>query len=378
MKMLLLSPGPTPIPDRVLKAMSESNIHHRTSVFEGIFAKAREGLKKVFQVNSDVIILASSGTGAMEASVSNFFKKSDRVAFVNGGKFGERWGEILKAFGLESVELRIEWGREVKIDDLGSLDGKVDGFLFQACETSTGVKHPIREITEFVRKKFPDALVVVDGITGVGVFDIKPEEWGIDVLISGSQKAFMLPPGLSFVWASERAWKRAENSDLPKYYFDLRKERKNQEKNQTAYTPAIGLVLGLCESLQMILEEGLDNVFKRHALLAEATREGVKALGLEIFSRAPAEGVTAVKSPEGLDSGKIVKNMREKYGVVIAGGQDKLKGKIFRIAHMGYVFEADILTGLSVLERTLSDFGLEVRFGTGVGRAEEVLKKLKG
>lgn len=376
-KMLLLSPGPTPVPETVLKAMSVANIHHRTSVFEKVFEEAKEGLKKVFQVNSDVLILASSGTGAMEASVSNFLKKSDTALYVNGGKFGKRWGEILKAYGVESIEVSVEWGKAVTVEDIEKAAGnkKIDAIFLQASETSTGVKHPIKEVAEAVKNKYPDALVVVDGITGVGVFDIKPEEWNIDILVSGSQKAFMLPPGLAFLWASEKAWGKAENSDLPHYYFDIKKEKKQQAKNQTAYTPALNLVLGLKESVNMILEEGLDNVFKRHSLLANATREAVQEMGLEVFSEIPAEGVTAIKSPEGVDSSKLVKHLREEHGIVIAGGQEHLKGKIFRIAHMGYIFEQDILTGLSALERTLFDFGVEVKFGTGVGKAEEILTK---
>ncbi len=374
-KMMLLSPGPTAVPDRVLKAMSEATIHHRTSVFEEVFAQAREGLKKVFQVSSDVLILASSGTGAMEASVSNFFRKTDTCVYINGGKFGERWGEILRAYGVNAIEISVEWGRAAVVEEVASIveKEKPAGLFFQASETSTGVRHPTQEITKAVKEVSPDTLIVVDGITGVGVFDIRPEEWGLDVLVSGSQKAFMLPPGLSFLWASEKAWERANDSDLPCYYFDLKKEKKQQAKNQTAYTPAIGLVLGLKESVSMILEEGLENVFNRHAKLARAARECMKALSLELFSEVPAEGLTAVKSPADIDGQKVVKHMRETYGVVIAGGQSHLKGKIFRVAHMGYVFESDLLAGLAALEHTLHDLGYPVEFGKGVGAAEKSL-----
>ncbi len=374
-KHFLFAPGPTPVPPEASLAMAQPILHHRTGEFEQIFAEVREGLKYVFQTERDVIIFASSGTGAMEAAVCNLLSPGDKAVCVRGGKFGERWAEICEAFGIESVNIDVEWGDAVRVEDVErAIDENpgVKAVFWQASETSTGVKHPTKELAELCRSK--GVLSVVDGITAIGVFDVKTDQWDIDVVVSGSQKAFMLPPGLAFICLSDRAWEAAESSRCPKYYFDLRKERKSQAKNQTAYTPAVSLVVGLRETLRLIKEEGLENVFARHALLAEATREAMKALNLELFSKSPSEAVTAVKVPDGIDGGKIPKLLREKYGVIIAGGQAKLKGKIFRISHMGFVTKFDMLSVIGAVEGVLKELGYtNFELGAGVKRAQEIL-----
>ena len=374
-KHFLFAPGPTPVPPEASLAMAKPILHHRTGEFEAILQEAREGLKYVFQTERDVLILASSGTGAMEAAVANILSPGDKAVCVRGGKFGERWAEICQAYGIETVNVDVEWGEAVRVEDVErALDENPDvkAVFWQASETSTGVKHPTRELAELCRSR--GVLSVVDGITAIGVFDVKTDEWGLDVVVSGSQKAFMLPPGLAFITLSDRAWEAAEKSKCPKYHFDLKKERKSQAKNQTAYTPAVSLIIGLCENLRLIKEEGLENIFARHALLARATREAMKALNLELFSKSPSEAVTAVKVPEGIDGGKIPKLLREKYGVIIAGGQAKLKGKIFRISHMGYVTKFDMLSVIGAVEGVLRELGYtNFEMGAGVKRAQEIL-----
>ncbi len=374
-KWRLLAPGPTPVPQDVLNEMALPIIHHRAPNYKAIFKKVAEDLKYVFQTENDVIVFASSGTGAMEASVANCFCKNDKVLVIRGGKFGERWGEISEAYGLNPVYIDVKWGTAVKVDDVkDALKSNPDtkGILVQASETSTGVKHPIKEIAELVKNN-DNCLMIVDGITGVGVFNIETDNWGIDIVVSGSQKAFMLPPGLAFASVSEKAWSFMEKSNLPKYYFDFKKERKNLKKNQNAYTPAVSLIIGLSKVLDMIKDEGLENVFKRHALLAKATREAVKALGLKLFAPdSPSESVTAVLAPEGIDGQDIVKSYREDHKITIAGGQGEAKGKIFRLSHLGFYDKFDIIIAISGLELALKKLGYNFEMGKGVGKALEI------
>ena len=280
-KKYLFSPGPTMLPPEVLLKMAEPIMHHREPEFEKIFAEIRQGLKYLFQTKNEVMIFTSSGTGAMEGAVSNLLSKGDKALVVRGGKFGERWGEICKAYGIEFIPIDVEWGKAVdpaRIQEILKSDPSIRAVYTQASETSTGVKHPIKEIAEIV-KKYENTLIVVDAITGIGVFDIPMDEWGLDVVVSGSQKALMLPPGLSFAALSDKAWKFVERSNLPKYYFDFKKELKSSQKNQSAYTPAISLFVGLRESLHLIRKEGVEAIFRRHEKLAEATRAAVKAIG---------------------------------------------------------------------------------------------------
>jgi aspartate aminotransferase-like enzyme len=377
-KKYLFSPGPTMLPPEILLKMAGPIIHHREPEFEKLFAEIREGLKYIFQTKNEVLVFTSSGTGAMEGAISNILSKGDKAIVVRGGKFGERWGDICKAYGIEFFPIDVEWGRAVdpkKIKELLESNPSVRAVYTQASETSTGVKHPIPEIAEIV-KKYEETALVVDAITGIGVFNLPMDAWGIDVLISGSQKALMLPPGLAFAALSDKAWKLVEKSNLPRYYFDFKKELKNTEKNQSSYTPAISLFVGLREALQMIRKEGIETVFRRHEKLAEATRTAVKALGLELYAPdSPSNAVTAVKVPEGIDGKKLKGLFFEKFGITVAGGQDRAKGKIIRIAHLGYYERLDMVMVISALEMLLREMGYRFELGTGLKAAEEILMK---
>ena len=375
-KKYLFSPGPTMLPPEVLLKMAEPIMHHREPEFEKIFSEIREGLKYLFQTKNEVLIFTSSGTGAMEGAVSNLLSKGDKALVVRGGKFGERWGEICKAYGVESIPIDVEWGRAVdpkRIKEILESDPSIRAVYTQASETSTGVKYPIKEIAEIV-KKYDDKIIVVDAITGIGVFDIPMDAWGLDVVISGSQKALMLPPGLSFASLSDKAWGFAERSNLPKYYFDFKKELKSSKKNQSSYTPAISLFVGLRETLNMIRKEGLEGVFRRHEKLASATRAAVKALGLELFApETPSNALTAIKIPAGIDGLKLQALFFERFGITVAEGQDRAKGKIIRIAHLGYYERLDMVMVISALEMLLKEMGYVFELGTGVKAAEEIL-----
>jgi aspartate aminotransferase-like enzyme len=375
-KKYLFSPGPTMLPPEVLLKMAEPIMHHREPEFEKIFDEIREGLKYLFQTKNEVLIFTSSGTGAMEGAVSNLLSRGDKALVVRGGKFGERWGEICKAYGIEFIPVDVEWGRAVdpqKIQEILESNTSVRAVYTQASETSTGVKHPIKEIAEIV-KKFENTLTVVDAITGIGVFNIPMDEWGLDVVVSGSQKALMLPPGLAFAALSDKAWKFVERSDLPKYYFNFKKELKSAQKNQSSYTPAISLFVGLRETLNMIRKEGLEGVFRRHEKLAEATRAAVKALGLELYAPdSPSNAVTAVKIPEGIDGERLKDLFFERFGITVAEGQDRAKGKIIRIAHLGYYERLDMVMVISALEMLLKEMGYNFELGKGVKAAEEIL-----
>lgn len=356
--------------------MAEPMMHHREPEFEKIFAEIREGLKYLFQTKQEVLIFTSSGTGAMEGAVSNLLSKGDKALVVRGGKFGERWGEICKAYGIDFIPIDVEWGRAVdpaKIDEILQSNPSIRAVYTQASETSTGVKHPIKEIAEIV-KKYENTIIVVDAITGIGVFDIPMDEWGLDVVVSGSQKALMLPPGLAFAALSDKAWKFVERSNLPKYYFDFKKELKSSQKNQSSYTPAISLFVGLRESLNLIRKEGIEAIFRRHEKLARATREAVKALGLELYAPdSPSNAVTAVKIPPGVDGEKLKDLFFEKFGITVAEGQDRAKGKIIRIAHLGYYERLDMVMVISALEMLLKEMGYAFELGRGLKAAEEVL-----
>lgn len=377
-KYYLLAPGPTPIPPEVLLKMAEPIVHHRAPAFEAIMEEVREGLKYVFQTEREVQVFASSGTGAMDGAISNFLKRGDKAICVRGGKFGERWAEICQCYGVLPVNVDVPYGKAVDPADVKkALDQNPDvkGVYIQASETSTGVMHPVKEIADLVKSR-DDTILVVDAITALGVFDVPTDKWNLDIVVAGSQKAFMLPPGLAFAAVSEKAWKLAEESDLPRYYFDYRKEAKAIEKNQTAYTPAVSLLMGLCQVLDMMKKEGLENIFARHARLGRATREGVKALGLELFApESPSNALTAVKVPEGVDGGKIPKTLRDEHNVTIAGGQGSMKGNIFRIAHLGYTGNFDVIVAIAALEMTLNRLGYPVDFGTGVSAAMKVLEE---
>jgi aspartate aminotransferase-like enzyme len=373
-KQYLLSPGPTPIPNEVSLAMSETMIHHRTPQFNKVFEEARQGLKRVFGTKNDVLMLASSGTGAMEAAIANLFSPGDKVLVVNGGKFGERWLNISNAYGLNPVDLKVEWGKAVRVEDIEKqlkASPDIQGVLVQASETSTTVLHPVKEIAKLTKN---GPLFIVDGVTAVGVVSVPVDEWGIDVLVTGSQKALMLPPGLGFIALSDRAWQKTKNAKLPRFYFDLNLERKNQQKGSGAFTPAVSLIFGVRASLAMMEREGLDRVYARHARMSGATRAAAVALGLKLLAPDdPSPAATGIFLPAGIDADRVLEYLRDKMNVVLAEGQDQLKGKVIRIAHVGYMGAFDVVTAIAALEMALRKFGAEIPFGRGVAAAEEVL-----
>ena len=373
-KIRLLTPGPTPVPERLSLRMAQPIIHHRSPEFEQVFARAREGLSWLFQTRQDVVQFAASGTGAMEAALVNFLRRGDEAIVVDAGKFGERWAKLAKSYGVNAVVLKVEWGNAV---EPGAVEAALrehpnaKAVFVQANESSTGVKHPVEKLARITADH--KAILVVDAISALGAFDLPFDAWGIDVMVSGSQKALGLPPGLAFLAASEKAWKLNETADLPRFYFDLSRERDNQRKNQTAWTPAISLVLGLDESLQMFREEGLQACFERHERLACGARAGMQALGLELYAKSPSAAMTTVKAPDGIDSEKLVKHLFKQYGVKLVGGQDAAKGKIFRIAHLGYFDDFDMLVVVGAVERGLSDLGAKVQLGAGLAAAQKAM-----
>lgn len=375
LKRYLLTPGPTSVPPEVLLRMSHPLIHHRTPEFSHLFAEVQEGLRWLFQTEQEVLILAASGTGAMEAAVSNTCSAGDTVIVVNGGKFGERWLKICQALGITVVEIKVEWGQAVTVAAVAQAlreHPEARAVLLQASETSTTVLHPVEAIAALTRHT--DTLLIVDGITAVGATDTPMDRWGLDILVTGSQKALMLPPGLAFIALSAKAWQRAQHATLPRFYFDLRRERKEQQKHTTAYTPAISLIYGLHEVLRLLREEGLEHVFTRHARLAAATRVAVQALGLRLLApEAPSPAATGTWLPPDINGARLLTYMRDRMGVDIAGGQDHLKGKVLRIAHIGYAGPFDVITAISALEMALSRFGYPLELGRGVRAAEEVL-----
>ena len=373
-KQYLLSPGPTPIPNEVALAMAETMIHHRTPQFNKIFDEARKGLQELFGTKNDVLMLASSGTGAMEASVANLFSPGDKVLVINGGKFGERWLNISNAFGLNPLELKVEWGQAVKVAEVEKqlkANPDIQAVMIQASETSTTVLHPIKEIAKLTQN---GPLFLVDGVTAVGVVPLPLDEWGLDVLVTGSQKALMLPPGLGFIALSDRAWDKTKKAKLPRFYFDLNLERKNQQKGSGAFTPAVSLIFGVRASLQMIQREGVENVYARHDRLCRATRAAAKAMGLKLLAPDnPSPAATGIYLPVGIDADALLEYLRDKMNVTLAEGQDQLKGKAIRIAHIGYMGAFDVITAIAALEMALRKFGAEIPFGKGVAAAQEVL-----
>lgn len=378
MKYRLLAPGPTPVPDRVLKEMNQSIIHHRTEQFERIFHVCKEGLCWLLDTKHAPLILSCSGTGAFEAAIQNFFSPNDTVLCVTGGKFADNWLKLSHIFGLNAIEIPVAWGEAVQVDQVKDAlheYPQAKGVILVASETSTGVRHPYAEIGALV-KGYSDCLMVVDGVTAVGVWDLAPEREHIDVLVAGSQKGLMLPPGLGFLWVSDKAWSLSNRSQLPKFYFDLSKEKKAQAKNQTSYTPAVSLVMGLRESLEMMKEEGRNAIFARHERLARACRAAVLAIGLMPFAKKPTEAITSIYSPESLPPDAVYNGLMELANFTIAGGQEHLAGKIFRIGHMGYVDEIDLIGVLGALEIVLRRLGFEkFHMGASLAAASPILQE---
>jgi len=373
-KQRLLTPGPTPLYPPALHAMMASDIHHRTEDFRNVYKSVLADLKEVMGGSGDILLFASSGTGAMEGSVSNLFSRGDKVIVCSAGKFGERWAEITKAFGLEVNVLQAEYGDVVTPDRVeAALAAAPDtkGVFVQASETSTGAAHDVRVMGRAVAKT--PALFIVDAITGLGTMPLDIDGWGLDVVIGGSQKAFMVPPGVAFLSISQKAWKQSESATLPHYYFDFKKEKKNGANGESSWTPSTALILALGEALRYVKEVGMANLIENAQLLARATRAAAQELGLELFAaKSPGASVTAIKAPRGMDSGVIVKEFRKRFGAIIANGQGSMKGQIFRIAHLGYFDFADLFAVIAGLEIILQANGYAVKFGSGVAAVENV------
>jgi aspartate aminotransferase-like enzyme len=373
-KYQLMAPGPTPVPSQVLLAMAQPMIHHRTPEYEALFVEVRAGLKKLFQTAQDVIALACSGTGAMEAAVANTLSAGDTVAVVKAGKFGERWIEIARAYGLRVIEMSAPFGHTVppeRVAETLRAHPQVKAVLAQHSESSTGVLHDVRAYAAVTRGT--GAILIVDAVSSLGIANLEMDAWGIDAVVAGSQKGLMLPPGLGFCALSEKAWAMAAHSTLPKYYFDLTAERQFARKNEAHFTPAVGIMVGLRVVLRMLDGEGLAEVFRRHDRLARATRAGCEAVGLELFAQAaPSPALTAVVAPAGIDSEAIVAAYSQAHDITIAGGQGEMKGHVFRLGHMGYAAEFDVIVALSALEQVLAGLGVPVDFGAAVRAAQKV------
>ncbi len=373
-KYQLMAPGPTPVPSEVLLAMAQPILHHRTPEYEALFLEVRAGLKRLAKTSQEVIPLACSGTGAMEAALVSTLSAGDTVLVVSAGKFGERWLELCRAYGVDAVEVKAPYGQTVpaeRVADTLRAHPRAKAVLTQHSETSTGVLHDVRAYAAVTRAT--DAILVVDAVSSLGIADLEMDAWGVDVVVAGSQKGLMLPPGLGFCALSDKAWALNRTSRLPKYYFDLAAERKTVAKNEAHFTPAVSIVIGLRTVIQMLEREGLANVFKRHDRLARATRAGAEALGLGLFCKAtPSPAVTAVMAPPGVDSEQIVSAYSKTHNITIAGGQGEMKGKLFRLGHMGYAAEFDVIVALAALEQVLADLGQPVDFGAGVRGAQKV------
>ena len=373
-KQRLLTPGPTPLYPKALHAMMGSDIHHRTEDFRSLYRAVLADLKEVMGTSNDVLTLVASGTGALEASVSNLFSAGDRVIVCTAGKFGERWAEIAKAYGLDAIVLQEEYGGAVsaqRVADTLKSQPNIRGVFVQASETSTGAAHDVRAMGEAIKNT--EAIFVVDAITGLGTMPLDIDRWGLDIVIGGSQKAFMIPPGLAFLSISPKAWAFAETSKLPRYYFNLKREKKSAAGGESSWTPNTSLLLALAEALKYVKSVGMDKLVENAQMLAKATRAAVTALGLELFApHVPGAAVTSVKAPKGMDSGVIVKEFRSRFGSIISNGQGSMKGQIFRIAHLGYFDFPDLFAVIAELEIILAAQGVPVKFGTGVAAVQNV------
>ncbi|NQS99692.1 MAG: alanine--glyoxylate aminotransferase family protein [Candidatus Omnitrophica bacterium] len=370
----LLTPGPTPLPDEVRRALGLPIIHHRTSEFQQIFTEVNQDLKYLFQTKGDIFTFSASGTGAMESAVVNLLSPGDKAIVVCGGKFGERWRDICQAYAVEVISIDVEWGSPVAPEEIKQIlkaDQQIKAVFTTLCETSTGVVNDIQAIGQIVADS--SAVLVVDAISALGAEDLQTDNWQIDCVVVGSQKGMMLPPGLAFCSVSNKAWELVKSSKLPKFYFDFKKAKKTYDKNDTPFTPAVSLIVALREALLLIKKQGLAEVFKQHQLKAHAARAALEALGFKIFSKTSCNVLTAAFTPEGVDSTELTKLMRTKFGVSVANGQGEFKGKIIRLAHLGHIQAADLIKGISVLEQALAELGQKIEKGKGVQAAEKVL-----
>ena len=384
-KNRLFTPGPTPLLPAAQTAMAAFTAHHRTADFKALFQRVLADMKDFIGTKNDVLVLASSGTGVMEASVSNLTSPGDKVLVLTAGKFGERWTGLAKAFGCNVDVLSVPYGETFSLDEIRArIKPDIRAVFVQATESSTGARHDVQGIAKLVHAN-TDTLLVVDAITGLGTTHLDVDSWSIDVIIGGSQKALMMPPGLAYCAVSERAWKRMDSTTSPRFYFDLRKERKSAAKGETAYTPATSLFAALGAALEFIrgmgagdLAKGREELVNNAELCAEMTRAGAMALGLKLYASSPAAALTAITAPEGLDSGKIVKEFRESFDAVVANGQGEMKGKLFRIAHIGYYDYLDTIGILGALEHVLARLtDKEVEYGSAVRAAQQVYARAR-
>ncbi len=361
---MLMIPGPTPVPEKVLLSLAKHPIGHRSGDFSKVIAEINQGLKWLHQTKNEVLSLTVSGTGAMEAGMINFLSPGDRVLVGVNGKFGDRWAQIAEAFGMKTERISAEWGQPLDTEEFrtkleADTNKEIKAVIITHSETSTGVLNDLETINKHV-KAHGEALIIVDAVTSLGAYNIPIDDWGLDVVASGSQKGYMIPPGLGFVCVSDKAWAAYENSKYPRFYMDLGKYKKANAKDSSPFTPPVNLMYGLQTALQMMQREGLENIFARHQRLTKASRAAAKAMGLKLFApdNAASTAVTAIE-PAPIDAEKIRVNIRKKYDIALAGGQDHLKGKIFRIGHLGFVSDRDLLTAISCLEATVIELGAD-------------------
>ena len=375
-KSYLFTPGPTPIPSDALLAMAQPIDYHRSENAIALIKDVLEKLKHVFQTENDVLFLTSSGTGAMDGAVANLLCRDDKVIVIRSGKFGERWAEICEAYGIKVIPIDVAWGDSVAPETVKSKltdHPNVKAVFATLCETSTGALHDIEALARLTQSG--PTLLVVDAVSALGADDLQMDNWGVDVVVSCSQKGLMTPPGLAFAALNRRAWEAAEQSNLPKYYFDFRKAHQRGLEGSVPYTPAITLLTALQCALNHICAEGIRNTIARHKRLALATRSAIKAIGLPLFATSPANTLTSIRLPEEIDGKTFIKLMREKHGITYAGGQGDLSGKILRIAHLGWMNENDVIVAISAFERGLAEIGYDVSLGAGVAAAQEVFTK---
>ncbi|MCY3712932.1 MAG: alanine--glyoxylate aminotransferase family protein [Gemmatimonadetes bacterium] len=377
MKVTNFAPGPTPVPDRVVRKMSAPILTHRSTEFSDLLRGVASGLQHVFQTENDVLVLTASGSGAMEAAVVNLLSPGDRVLAISGGKFGGRWVELCATYGIDALTLDVEWGKAADPDEVDRIlgeQGPFEAVLATHSETSTGVLHDIEALGRVARGH--GCYLVVDAISGLGANELRTDDWHVDIALTGSQKALMIPPGLAFISVSKRAWQRIEESRQPSYYLNLNRARDSFTKGLTPYTPAVSLLMGLDESLRMMKELGLKEIYRIHERNALVTRAGVAALGLNLFARRPSNVLTSVVMPPGIDGSALLKTIKQECGVTIANGMDHYRGKYIRIAHLGYnVAPSDMIVALTALEHGLSRHGYVFESGAGVAAAERVIRE---
>ena len=372
-KDLLFTPGPTPIPPEALLAMAQPIDYHRSSATVALIKDVLEKLKHVFQTENDVLFLTASGTGAMEGAVANLLSRNDKAIVIRSGKFGERWGEICNAYGIEVIPIDVSWGNSVDpqtVEGLLTEHADVKAVFATLCETSTGALHDIEALAHLTRVR--PTLLVVDAVSALGADDLQMDNWGVDVVVSCAQKGLMTPPGLAFAALNQRAWDAVERSNLPKYYLDYRKAYESGLEGSVPYTPAVTLLTALQCALNRIRKEGIRNTITRHKRLALATRSAIQALGLPLFAAAPANTLTSIRLPAEIDGKAFISLMRDTYGITYAGGQSQLSGKIVRIAHLGWMNENDVIVAISAFERGLVEIGYDIPLGAGIAAAQEV------